>query len=96
MTSVQEERDLIIRDHTQLWDGCSARGAMGETQLLQDVEDEVESRFVCFAEMRGYLGLFDGDREDGLRKSPIKLNGSTIATDQASVALDFHLKGNAS
>ena len=46
--------------------------------------------------MHRYLGLFDGDREDRLRKSPMELKGSTIATDQASVAVDFHLKGNAS
>ena len=69
---------------------------MGETQPLQNAEDEVKPHFVCFAGMHGYLGLFDGDREDGLRKSPIKLNGSTIATGQASMAVNFHLEANAS
>lgn len=83
--------DSIVREHGELWRVCAQIGEMGESQSLQDLGDEVEPHFVCFANVGGCLGLFDGDRDDGLRRLDIRLAEGGYIVDGTFEAVQSHL-----
>lgn len=84
-------RSTIVETDSELWTKCSEVGKLGHTPLLEDVQEEVEPHFVCFAGLHGNLGLFDGDRMPGPKDLGIKLDVNGLISNQALKAVQRHL-----
>ena len=88
--SSPEECSTALERWPEMWEKCSEIGSMGFTPL-QDAEEDVEAHFVCFARLRGNLGIFDGDRTSGPEDLNIKLEPRGLVPDQALRAVERHL-----
>lgn len=95
-SSTGEGRSTALENCTELWEVCHEIGSEGITSAPEDVEEDVEPHYVCFAALGENLGLFDGDRPPGLWDLDIKFEDQGLLPQKALGAVKEHLETHAS